>query len=77
MLGTELMPTDKEVWRGAHRVEDLAQIYTMVGEYNLAMEQIERLLSLPYYFTAKTLEVMPAWAPLKDHPRYQELIAGN
>ena len=58
-------------------MEDLAQIYTMVGEYDLAMEQIDRLLSLPYYFTTKTLEVMPTWAPLKNHPRYQELIAAN
>ncbi len=77
LRGTELMPVDKEAWRGAHRVEDLAQIYTMVGEYDLAMEQIERLLSLPYYFTAKTLEVFPTWASLKDHPRYQQLIAAN
>ena len=71
------MSVDKEAWRGVHRLEDLAQIYTMVGEYDLAMEQIERLLSLPYYFTAKTLEVMPTWAPLQDHPRYRELIAAN
>ena len=77
LRGTELMSTDKEVWRGAHRVEDLAKIYTMVGEYDLAIDQIERLLSLPYYFTAKTLEVFPTWAPLRNHPRYQEIIAAN
>jgi hypothetical protein len=39
-LAVELLPMSKEAWRGAHRLEDLARIYTMVGEYDAAIDQL-------------------------------------
>ena len=44
---TELLPITKEAWRGWHRELDLAKIYTMVGEYDLAIDKLEYLLSIP------------------------------
>jgi serine/threonine-protein kinase len=43
-LAVELLPMSKEAWRGAYRMEQLARIYTMVGEYAAAIDRLEALL---------------------------------
>ena len=45
--GYELLPISKEAWRGTWRLLDLAKIYTMVGEHELALDAIEDLLKRP------------------------------
>jgi len=70
----ELLPVSKEALRGAHRVEDLARIYVMVGEFNMAINQIEFLLSIPSELSISLLRLDPAWDPLRDHPRFKKLI---
>ena len=34
-LAVELLPVTKEAWKGLYRIEDLARVYVMVGEYDL------------------------------------------
>jgi hypothetical protein len=46
----------------------------MVGEYDKALDEIELLLSIPYYFTTWDLKLSPYWDPMRDHPRFKELI---
>jgi len=72
-LGTQLLPVSKEFWRGIFRVKDLAQVYVMVGEYDLALDQIEYLLSTPGELSVPLLKLDPVWAPLRSLPRFQEL----
>ncbi len=74
-LGVELLPMSKEAWRGAWRVEDLARIYTMVGEYDAAIEQLESLLAVPSPTAVPMLKIEPVWDPLRDNPRFQALLA--
>jgi non-specific serine/threonine protein kinase len=52
-----------------------AYIYSMIGEYEKALDEIELLLTIPYYFTTWDLKLNPFWDPFRDHPRFQELIA--
>jgi len=73
-LGVELLPVSKEAMRGAFRVEDLARIYVMVGEFEAAIDQIEFLLSIPSLLSIPLLRIDPAWNPLRDHPRFKKLI---
>ncbi len=73
-LGVALHPVSKDAWRGIYRVEDLARIYVMVGEYDRAIEQLEFLLSKPGRMTVHLLRLDPIWAPLRDHPRFQKLL---
>lgn len=56
------------------RLEDLAQIYVMVGEPDAALDVIETLLSSPSWVSAPLLAVDPRWAPLREHPRYQATV---
>jgi hypothetical protein len=64
----------KEAWRGAYRVEDLARIYVMTGEYDAAVDQLEFLLSRPGNLSASLLRLDPTWTPLREHPRFQKLL---
>jgi tetratricopeptide (TPR) repeat protein len=77
MKGVELLPVTKEAIRGYYRRADLARIYVMVGEYDLAMEQIEYLLSIPGDLTKHSLRLHPAWAPLRDYPRFKKLLESS
>ncbi len=64
----------KDAWQGAYRLEDLARIYTMVGEYDAAIDQLEALLAVPSPMSVPTLRIDPTWHPLRDHPRFQALL---
>jgi hypothetical protein len=46
----------------------------MVGEFDLAIDQIEFLLSIPGPLSIPLLRLDPAWAPLREHPRFKELL---
>jgi serine/threonine-protein kinase len=73
-LAVELLPVSKGAWRGLHRVEALAKIYVMVGEYDLAIEQLEYLLSIPGELSIPLLRLDPTWDTLRDHSRFKKLI---
>ena len=70
-LGMALLPENK---RGLSRIENLALIYVMVGEYDSAIDQLEFLLSSSGWMTVHLLRLDPDWEPLRDNPRFQELL---
>lgn len=72
--GVELMPVDKEAYRGVFRAEDLALIYVMVGKYDDAIRQIKYLLSIPGFLSTKILELDPKWAPLRNQPEFKKMM---
>ena len=72
--GVELLPISKNALYGPNRHKFLAYVYSMVGEYDKALDEIEFLLSIPYDFTTWDLKLNPYWDPLRDYPRFQELI---
>jgi len=72
--GVDLLPVSKDAYRGFYRVEDLARIYAMVGDYEAAISQLEYLMSIPGDLGVGALRLDPAWKPLRNHPRFQELL---
>ena len=72
--GVELMPINKEAYRGVFRAEDLALIYVMVGKYDDAIKQIKYLLSIPGFLSTKILELDPRWAPLRNLPEFKKMM---
>jgi len=76
-LAVELLPPSKEAWRGCYRVEDLARIYVMVGEFDAAIDQLEFLLYVPAEMSVPLLRLDPAWDPLRDHRRFKRLLEGQ
>ena len=76
-MAVELLPVSKEAMRGPYRVEDLARIYVMVGEYDAAIDQLEYLLSIPGPLSIPLLQLDPIWHPLRNHPHFQKLSVRN
>ncbi|UCC84454.1 MAG: hypothetical protein JSW46_05855, partial [Gemmatimonadota bacterium] len=52
---TELMPLSRDAMNGSHRLIDLAEIYSMVGELDAAIEVLEEVLSVPSWMTVQRL----------------------
>ena len=71
----ELQPVAKVVEE--HRIHYLVTIYILVGEYELAIDNLEYLLSIPSYTTKWVLRLHPSYDPLRENPRFQKLIAEN
>jgi tetratricopeptide (TPR) repeat protein len=76
LQGVEMLPVSKDAVSGPFTVFDLAQIYTLVGEHDAALDQIEYLLSIPAgcAMSVAALRIDPRWDPLRDHPRFQKLL---
>ena len=73
-LGVELLPVSKEAWKGAYRLEDLSQIYAMVGKHDAAINHLETLLNIPSDLSVILLQLDPKWDPLREHPRFISLL---
>ena len=70
----ELLPMNKDAYFGIYRIEDLARIYVMVGDYDKALEQIRFLLSQPGPMSVKMLQLDPVWKPLRELPEFKKII---
>ncbi len=71
----ELLPISKDAYDGPILATNLAAIYAQVGEYDLALEQLGELISVPNGPTPGTLRVEPEWDSLRGDPRFEKLLA--
>ncbi|MCH7773738.1 MAG: protein kinase [Bacteroidetes bacterium] len=72
--GVELLPVTKEAWRGYFKELDLAKIYTIVGEYELAIQKLDYLLSIPGELSVPYIKIDPVWKDLLELPRMKEVL---
>ncbi|NQT96309.1 MAG: hypothetical protein HQ562_01075 [Candidatus Marinimicrobia bacterium] len=70
----ELLPIAKNHLDGPYCIYDLVIIYILTGEYELAIDNIEYLLSIPSSMTKWELRLDPIYDPLRENPRFQKLI---
>jgi TolB-like protein/Tfp pilus assembly protein PilF len=77
----ELKPESKDAFDGAIMNCYLALIYARVGEKDLALQLIERLLKTPgavdsvdYSITVNDLKYRWEWDPVRDDPRFKKLV---
>ncbi len=69
-----LLPMSKDALYGIPYVEDLAIIYTMLGDFDRALDQVEYLFSVPSWISPAYLEMDIRFAPLKSYPKYKDLV---
>lgn len=55
----------------------LAEIFAWGGLQDQAIDKLEYLLSVPSRIGRNWLRMDPIWDPLRNHPRFQELIEGE
>jgi serine/threonine protein kinase/tetratricopeptide (TPR) repeat protein len=74
-LGVALNPVSKDALIGPYNEHQLVRIYTLVGEPDKALDQLELLLKIPYYLSPNWLKIDPNFDPLRKNPRFQKLVA--
>jgi serine/threonine protein kinase/Flp pilus assembly protein TadD len=78
-----LHPVSKDAAQGPIYLLNLAKIYTLVGEYEQAVDQLEYLLSIPHaeylwqLVSVPQLRLDPQWDLLRDHPRFESLLENS
>lgn len=71
----ERLPVAADAVQGVFFLRDLARVYIMVGEYERALDELEILLTIPSELSVPLLQAAPFFDPLRDHPRFQELVS--
>lgn len=73
----EVAPFDRDQYLAPILREDLAKIYAMSGEADLALAEIETLLARPGYLTRARLAGDWVWRDLRRDPRFERLTRGS
>ncbi|MEJ2086160.1 MAG: tetratricopeptide repeat protein, partial [Acidobacteriota bacterium] len=73
LRATEVVPLATDPWFAQVHIEDLAWVYTLLGEYDQALEQLEMLLERPSRITIEFLKLDPRWEPLWEQPGFNAL----
>jgi len=70
----ELLPVASDHFYGLPYVEDLAFIYTLTGETDAALDQLDYLLSIPSWISVAWLQMDPQWNLLRNQSGFKNLL---
>ena len=75
----ELLPIEKDAMGGPPVLAGLAEIQARAGEPDEAVKTLRRLLSIPagVCTSLQRLKIDPVWDPIRNDPRFQQLLAGK
>ena len=71
----EVTPLSKDALFGTEGYVALAQVYTLLGKPDSAVDQLRAVLAVPSYLSAGRLRADPFWAPLKGNAGFEQLVA--
>jgi serine/threonine-protein kinase len=74
--GMALQPTSQDPLEGPQREEQMAQIYALLGNADEAIPILKRWIQVPSStsITPALLRIDPIWDPIRNDPRFQELV---
>ena len=70
----EVVRAEKDVSGEISRETNLAMIAARVGDEDLALEQLNRIIRLPSPLNYGGLKLFPWWDPLRGDPRFEKLV---
>jgi tetratricopeptide (TPR) repeat protein len=75
--GLAIQPSSEDPFEGPEREDAMARIYATLGDADHAMPILERLvkISSPTQIVPWHLRLDPNWDPIRQDPRFQELVA--
>jgi tetratricopeptide (TPR) repeat protein len=73
----EVSPLSEDAVFGIEGHVALAQVYTVLGKPDSAVQHLRAALAVPSYMSAGRLRADPFWAPLKGNPEFERLLAGK
>jgi serine/threonine-protein kinase len=69
------MPMERDPIAGVELLSQMAIVYAWLGERDKATEQLQAITKLPDSPSAGELRLNPWWDPLRDDPRFAEILA--
>jgi len=71
----DLKPAKIDAYQGVFKEQDLMEIYIMTGNYDLALDRIEHLLSIPSWLSVGSLTIDPLFDSLRNLPGFQKILS--
>ena len=71
----DMLPPAKDAIDGVVLLSNLARIYALTGEKDLALEQLNVVSKLPSGPSYGQLRLDPEWDSLRDDPRFEKIVA--
>jgi TolB-like protein/Tfp pilus assembly protein PilF len=70
-----MLPRSKDARDGVYLMTNLARIYAVTGEKDLAVEQLELVSKIPCGPSYGGLRLDPEWDSLRGDPRFEKIVA--
>ncbi len=64
-----------DAFTGRYVAKERAWILAQAGAVDDALNEIEQLLAGPGFLSVHKLRLDPRWDPIREHPRFQALLA--
>jgi TolB-like protein len=71
----DMLPVSKDAFEGVELITNLATVYALTGEKDLALEQLEIVAKLPAGPNYGQLRLGPEWDSLRGDPRFEKIVA--
>jgi TolB-like protein/class 3 adenylate cyclase len=71
----ELLPVSKDAVNGYQLLTRLTMIYVQVGEFDRALDWMEKGIHNPYAPEYGSLKLDQVWDPLRGNPRFEKFVA--
>jgi tetratricopeptide (TPR) repeat protein len=72
---SEMLPPTKDAVVGVYLISNLAHIYALTGEKDLALEQLDVVSKIPCGPSYGDLRLDPDWDALRGDPRFEKIVA--
>jgi TolB-like protein len=71
----DMLPPARDAISGVILISDLARIYALTGEKDLALEQLDVVSKLPWGPSYGALRLDPEWDSLRSDQRFEKIVA--
>jgi len=70
-----MLPVAKDAMKGVVLITNLARIYALTGEKDLALKQLDIVSKIPFGPSYGHLRLDSEWDSLRGDPRFEKIVA--